>query len=190
MNSVHLKGADELDRVLAMLPEEIGRKVLDRAVLEGARVVAREMKMRAPVGEKAHESVSKKGRLKAVLTVRKPGFLKRNVRARMARPREYGAIARLIGHNRFVTAAIAGVSSRAFYARFVEWGWVLTSRKGRRIRFIGPKPFLRPAWDATRFRALETVGRTLAAGIEQAAARLAGRYRTGGFSSRGRTFLR
>lgn len=178
MNSVWLKGADELDRTLAMLPVEIGRKVLDRALLEGARVVSREMKLRAPVGELEDTPE------------RPPGFLRKNVRARMARPSEYGAIARLIGHNRFVTAALAGVSAKAFYARFIEWGFILTSRKGKRIRFIGPKPFLRPAWESTKMRALETIGRSLAAGIEQAAIRLAGRYSTSGFSRRGRMFIR
>lgn len=189
MNSVHIKGADELDRALALLPEEIGRKVLNNAVLAGARVVAREMKIRAPVGDKAHENVSRKGKL---LAVRMPGFLKKNVRARMARPSEYGAIARLVGHNRFVTAAVAGVSPRAFYARFVEWGWVLTRKtKGglKRIKFIAPQPFLRPAWDATKFRALEVIGATLARGIDDAARRLAGRYGASGFSRRGRSFI-
>lgn len=190
MNSVHLKGADELDKALAMLPEEIGRRVLNRAVLAGARVVAKEMKIRAPVGDKAHETVNRKGK---TIAVRMPGYLKKNVRARMALPREYGAIARLLGHNRFVVAAVAGVSSKAFYARFIEWGWMLTrkTRTGKkRLRFVGPQPFLRPAWDAVKMRALETIGVTLAQGIDEAARRLAGRYATSGFSRRGRSFIK
>lgn len=190
MAVVKIQGADELDRVLRLLPEEIARRVAERAVLAGARVVRDEMKLRAPVGDKAHESVGRKGKLRGVFTVRMPGYLKKNVRARLARPREYGAIARLLGHNRFVVAALAGVSAKAFYARFIEWGWMLTSRKGRRIRFIGPQPFLRPAWEASKHRALETIARTLAAGIEDAARRLAGPYARSGFSRRGRSFIR
>lgn len=173
----YIDGAAELDQVLRLLPEEIARKVLDKAVLEGARVVAREMKIRAPMG-KVDDAND-----------RPPGFLRRNVRARLARPREYGSIAVLVGHANFVTAAIAGVSAKAFYARFVEWGFTLTSHKGLPVRFIGPRPFLRPAWDSTRAAALKTVIGALAKGIEDAAVRLAGPYRSSGFSRRGRTFI-
>jgi hypothetical protein len=173
MNNANLQGFDELDSLLRMMPEEIGRRVLNKAVLDGARVVAKEMRIRAPVGDDADEGGSKG---------RKPGFLRRNIRARMARPSEYG-------DNRFVTAALAGVSSKAWYAKLIEYGWVFTSSKGKGVRFIGPRPFLRPAWDSTKAAALATVSRSLAIGIEQAAIRLAGRYRTSGFSRRGRTFI-
>jgi head-tail adaptor len=54
---VYLKVAGELEAMLRQLPPEIARKVVDRAVLEGTRVIAREMKMLAPVDGKAHESV-------------------------------------------------------------------------------------------------------------------------------------
>jgi head-tail adaptor len=53
MNSAHVGVADEIEAMLRQLPPEIARKVGDRAVLAGARVIAREMKMRAPVGKKA-----------------------------------------------------------------------------------------------------------------------------------------
>jgi head-tail adaptor len=52
MSSVHLKITNELEAMLRQLPPEIARKVGERAVLAGARVIAREMKLRAPVGEK------------------------------------------------------------------------------------------------------------------------------------------
>jgi hypothetical protein len=56
MNSVYLQVAGEFEALLRQLPPEIARKLGDRAVLESARMIAREMKMRAPVGEKVHES--------------------------------------------------------------------------------------------------------------------------------------
>lgn len=178
LNTVNIQGADEIDAVLKLLPEEIARKVLNNALLAGARVTAAEMRSRCPVDAEVRTGAK-----------HPPGYGKKQIRARLARPSEYGKIAQQMGNNKFAAAAVAGPGKRAFYLRFIEWGWMLTIRK-KRIRFIGPRPFLRPSWDSTRSAALDAIGKKSAEGIEKAAHKLAGQYRTSGLSKRGRTFIK
>jgi HK97 gp10 family phage protein len=192
---VTIDGARELDRVLQMLPEEIARKVVNNSLRAGARVVAEEMKARCPIGAEAHVYRHKKKRMfTGKVTVRPAGFGKKQIRARLAQPSEYGAIGSIVGDSNISAAAVAGVGSKAFYLKFLEWGWILTSHGGgrssrKRIKHISPRPFLRPAWETTKMAALEKIGRNLGSGIEKAAERLAGSYANSGFSKRGRTFI-
>jgi HK97 gp10 family phage protein len=180
---VGLEGAAELDKLLQALPEEIARNVARQAMLAGARVVAAEMKARCPVN--AEVATNQK---------HPPGYGRKQIRARIATNRDTGQIGQIIG-GRFSIAAWAGVGSKGWYLKFPEWGWMLTGHgKGRharqKIRHIPPKPFLRPAWESSKMKALDAIGRALGAGIEKAAARLAGPYAKSGFSKRGRTLIR
>jgi HK97 gp10 family phage protein len=192
---VAIDGAADLDRLLAMLPAEIARKNVDAALYAGARVVAVAMKSTCPAGAEAHVyRHRKKGMFTGAESMRPAGFGKSQIRARKARPGEYGEIGAIVGDANISAAAVAGVGSKAFYLKFVEWGWVLTSHgKGRaarrRIKHVPPRPFLRPAWEMSKMAALNVIGRTLGAGIEKSAARLAGPYIKSGFSARTRTFI-
>lgn len=212
---VYLEGASELDKVLQMLPEEIARKDVNAALYAGAAIVAAAMKSSCPVGAESHiyratsakgwQSVfsKKKSRMvhrsarsgkTGVEIERQPGYGKKQIRPRLARPSEFKKIAEIVGDSNISAAAVAGVGSKAFYLKFIEWGWILTShgksRSGRRrIKHIPPRPFLRPAWEMSKMSALNIIGQTLGRAIEKSAERLSGAYRSSGFSSRGRTFI-
>lgn len=193
MADVFLEGASELDAVLKMLPEEIARKVVNEALLQGAKVTAAEMKARCPVGAEAHVYNFRSKLLGGLVRKRKAGYGRSQIRGRLAQKKEMGKIAEIVGDPRVSAAALAGVGSRAFYLKFIEFGWMLTShgKRGRRgVKHIPAKPFLRPAWQTSKDKALYVIGQTLGKGIETAALKLAGPYSQSGFSKRGRMFMK
>jgi len=189
-NLVSIEGASELDKLLQMLPDEIAKKVVSNSLRAGARVVSSAMKSRCPIGAESHiYKYRKKVKPTGKEFNREPGFGKRQIRARLARNSELGEIAAIVGDSGISAAALAGVGPKAFYLRFLEYGWVLTSHAGRKIRHVAARPFLRPSWESTQMAALNMIGSKLGAGIEDAAARLAGPYAKSGFSSRNRFFI-
>lgn len=88
-----VNGAAELDRVLKLLPKQIGAKVLQGAVMAGAKPIQEEAQRLAP---------------------RATGKLAANIIR--ARPRRERGRARRVG------AVLIGPSTRAFYGLFLEFG--------------------------------------------------------------------
>lgn len=192
----YLQGAAELDQVLAGLPHEIAKTVAEKAVLAAARVVAADMQSRTPIGAVKHfYKHRKKGKFTGDLSIRKPGFARAHIKARLLYGRNLALAQEVFPGGAFPVAA-AGATKEAFYLRFIEYGWNLTrgrrGAKGRKIlKHIPAHPFLRPAWEGSKHAALDAMGKVLAAGVEKAAERLATRsYAQSGFSVRGRSLLR
>lgn len=168
-----LEGVPELLAVLHQLPNEIERRVVRDALMAGARIIAARMRAGCPVGGIIDKD-------------KHPGFTKSHIRARMATARQVGQIAGISGRARRQFAlssqgksiqwALAGVTGAAYWAKFVEYGWILTTHKPghRQVKHISAKPFLRPAFEATRAQAQAAISERLALGVQDAARRLAG----------------
>lgn len=112
------------------------------AAQAGAQVFYEEVKQRVPVSAKAHSTKGKKQTFT-------PGTLRRAV---------YQAFADKESGDGKASYRISWNKSHAFYGRFVEFG---TSR-------MAAKPFLRPAYDAARAKALQAVQERMAAEVRKA----------------------
>lgn len=140
---VEVKGLKELDEFLKQLPEQIQRRALQQATLAGARVIRDSAAGRAPMRYfppgpmKAYKSSSK---------YRLPGFLRASVKVWRLKKDAKGTVSYAVG-----------ARGLAFYGRFVEFG----------TRFVGARPFLRPALDAMHLWAIEAVAAVLRQKIEK-----------------------
>ena len=112
------------------------------AAQAGAEVFYQEVKQRVPVSAKAHSTKGKKQTFT-------PGTLRKAI---------YQAFADKESGDGKASYRISWNKSHAFYGRFVEFG---TSR-------MAAKPFLRPAYDAARAKALQAVQERMAAEVRKA----------------------
>lgn len=148
---VRLDGAKELQNALRELPKRVGKAAVKRALLKAGKPIAQQAKALAPIGT---------GRLKR--TIRISTTLSR----RQRRTRAKGADATE------TTVYIGAGPSR--HAHLVEFGsGERTTGTGKSTGAMPAHPFLRPAWDAGKGRALADFGRLLWIEIEKAAKRLA-----------------
>ena len=110
------------------------------AAQSGAQVFYDEVKQRVPMSAKPHKSGKK---------TYNPGTLRRAV---------YQAFADRESGDGRAMYRVSWNKTHAFYGRFVEFG---TSK-------MAAKPFLRPAYDAARARALQAVQERMAAEVKKA----------------------
>jgi len=135
--------AEEIVMNLEKLEEKIQKKLVRKAMRAGAKVLLEEAKARVPV---------KTGNLKKSLGI--------NSRTKK------GNIVMYISPREGKSAKYDG-----FYGRFVELGHILRERcKGKRgkiIKHISPKPFLRPAFEAKGEEAVRVFTKTLKEEVEK-----------------------
>lgn len=110
------------------------------AAQAGAQVFYDEVKQRVPVSAKSHKSGKK---------TYSPGTLRKAI---------YQAFADKESGDGKAVYRLSWNKTHAFYGRFVEFG---TSK-------MAAKPFLRPAYDAARARALQAVQERMAAEVKKA----------------------
>lgn len=148
--TVEIKGLRELQVALRQLPQKLERRVLNSALGFGGRLIANEAKARAPVDT---------------------GNVRRNIRARSARPMDGHTATVIVGVRRLTKRQIARLRARSsrqssisdpWYWRHLEFG---TSK-------MAPRPFLRPAFEAKKVEAAYTIKDALARRIEKEAEKL------------------
>ncbi len=141
--SVQVTGLKELNDALAHLPQNIGRNVLRGATSAGAAVIRKEARMRAPVytGDvaKGHPP---------------PGTLKRAIYQKQIRE-----LSGVLRQTFYVSVRRGGLrkdakgrSLDAYYWHMVEFG---TAK-------MAARPFVRPAFEATKLAAVEAIRRYMA----------------------------
>jgi len=149
--SAELSGLAELDRALDELPDRVARRTLFRAVNDGAEIIRRRCIELAPYGAKTADSTSPlhlKDAIIKQMRVRGQGVKGASVQCRIGLDTKKG--------------------ESVFYGRFIEFGWTHTGGKA-----IPAHPFMRPAFDETKGRALQEIILALAIGVESAARSLA-----------------
>lgn len=156
MSDLHIHGGAELDRLLQTLPVKLERNIMRAALANGARVIMREAKALAPVGQPSNTNAQEYGGY--------PGALRDSVRVSTGVTRKGEAFASVKAGGRTKKGA------DVFYAHIVEFGarrHIIRPRPGKKLniggQFIGgtvehpgvrPQPFMRPALDAKLSEAL------------------------------------
>lgn len=149
-----IAGIPELKEALDKLPKAISGRALDNAVRKATNVITDEIRARAPMRtDPTPKRLSDKSDKR-----RKPGYLKKKVgtqRINVTYTSAYYTAG--MRHNAFT-----GKARGAFYAYFVEYG----------TKHMAAKPFIRPAYDAKKTEALNTLLTELDANIVREARRL------------------
>jgi HK97 gp10 family phage protein len=163
-SEVQVHGLRELREALVRkIPAEMQGKVLQQALSAGATVISREAKSRAPEDT---------GRLKKAI------YSARNKRAATKTFEE-----RVVAVRRGKKYQKSGRD--AFYWKFVEFGHRTGAGRGQYLKktdgrnshgravnatgFVPPKPFMRPAFEAGKHKAVEAIRTRLGKAIEKAA---------------------
>lgn len=161
---MELHGAKELEAALRELPKQIAKNTLSRALKKIAAPIAADAKSRAPWAPH-----SQKDRRKSDIHLKQMVDVTTTLSRRQRRGRiKKDTVEAFIG---------AKASKYAPHAVLVEFGsgprW---SKKTHAYRGVMPaKPFLRPAWEAGKDRALRELTTILRQEIEATARRLAKR---------------
>ncbi len=150
MTQTHIKGGRELDQLLQTLPVKLERNVLRAALVAGARVIAKEAKANAPVGQPSNVNAQLYGGY--------PGALRDSVRVTSGTTKAGQVYASVKAGGRTKKGA------DVFYAHIVEMGArrhriAPRAKKALEIggQFVGgavdhpgarPQPFMRPAADS------------------------------------------
>lgn len=144
---IEMQGLRELEKALLDLPKRLERRVLNSALMSGARLMVRDAKQRVPVAT---------------------GELRRNIRARPDRPRDGHTATVIVGVRKLSKAQLFKLrkkrinTSDPFYWRFVEFG---TSR-------MAARPFLRPAFESQKVGAVAVIKDALRERIDKEAQKL------------------
>jgi HK97 gp10 family phage protein len=148
VSNIRVTGLQDLRQAMLQLPRRLDRRVLNAALMAGAREVVSDAQSRAPI-------------LRTPDPRRMPGTVRRNIRARPVRPTPGNTASVIIGVRQLSRQSIIAFKTQQFargkrgrstdnpndpfYWRFLEFG---TSK-------MAARPFLRPAFAARRIQALE-----------------------------------
>jgi HK97 gp10 family phage protein len=151
-----IRGVTEIQRAFDTLGRKLGRKVIRQEVRKGVKVLADEVKARAPVYKpKSGPAGRSRSTGRFTRSGRRDvdvGALKRDVRVRARPKKKRGVIAFDV-----VTGKGTKKTRGAYYAGMVEYG---TSK-------MRAQPFIRPAFDANKDRIARMVQAGIRAGIDR-----------------------
>jgi HK97 gp10 family phage protein len=154
-----IAGADELQKVLRAMPDQISEKVQVAALRKGGKIIADQAKQNAPVDE---------GDLRDAIAVRKT-------------PKK------LQSRHGLGLLVVSVKVPPGNHAHLVEFG--TGPRRQKNGRFTGQmpaQPFMRPAVDAKSQEAINAIGKELGLQIEKAAEKLAGSFKGSGLAKKRR----
>lgn len=148
---MQVQGLEDVVGRLKALPLELAKRAFLRAGRRAARLLQEDMQARAPI---------------------RTGFLRRSIRFSVKfKPQDNKATLRIR----------VGPSSKAFYARFIERGYLATGRRRRGekrhalvragktgARHIAARPFARPTFDLRREDAVRVFASVLREELEKA----------------------
>lgn len=163
---VSVSGLRELDRALGLLPKATARNVLKRTLDKAAQPIVEAAKAEVPVKSGAlRDSIKASPRVKNQVgrseysAAMRAGLGKSAARAALIAARRANK-----GQGSFAEVFVGPARGKGVvrYAHLIEFG---SAR-------LPPRPFMRPAWDANRMRALEIIKAELGAEIIKAARRL------------------
>lgn len=163
--TVHVEGLKELDAALGQLAKEFSpryaKTAMTRTLMKAGKPIQERAQALAPARDPG--APVKTYRRGGVEAVRRPGTLKALVQISTRLTRRQARAARRAGKD---TAEVY-IGTRDRIASLEEFG---TARSKA-------QPFLRPAWENGKMRALQTIAAELGAEIKAAAARAAKRTR-------------
>lgn len=141
-NVVSVWGIEEIDNLLKQLPKQYSKTLIRNTMADvGKKTVLKDMIRLAPVAKEEWTRQKYESRKHA------PGNLKRSLGI-IREPKYYGV---LVG----IRSQLAKFRKRTsiadgWYAHMVEYGHWRTDSKGKKLYFVPPQPFLRPAFDMNK----------------------------------------
>jgi len=151
VEKVKIHGLDEVRRALKRLPKEVAKKELLKSLTPGAALIRKAARSNVPTGK---ESFSRK--LRGKDWEHKPGQLRKSIVVRNEKKKFLVNTAmKRVG----VLVDKKDVNRGAWYWRFVEFG---TSK-------MQAQPFLAPAYEANKYKAVELIKQKLLLGVERQA---------------------
>lgn len=163
--SISIDGLADLDRALAELPKATARNVLVRSLKAAAQPMKEEAASRAPVMTGGLRS-------SIIITERKPRNYDAGKIAYSQTLSNFGTKSEAVAAMRAARAANPNSFAEIFMGpvrsevgRFQEFG----------TQHSAPRPFMRPAWDNNKEKAVDIFKAQLSTEIERAARRLAKR---------------
>jgi HK97 gp10 family phage protein len=159
---IKVRGLKELDRALSELPRRVAKKHLSGAVRKGAQLIAKDAKRRAPVSDAAFDFA----RMDSGKLQRNVIYFKRRARS-TTNTVSYGVSVRSKGifigsDGNWHSKGAKEDPKNAYYWTFVEFG----------TRHQSARPFLRPAYEANKKRAVGVIARELGKRIQAEARKL------------------
>jgi len=172
--TLKVEGFKELETALKELPKATARNCIRRALVQAAAPIVASAKANAPARPGS-------GRLREAIFLTKPRFTKGDAgKAAYAEALRSGkskgeareallsanVAAAAEGGGDDITSGVAKIAidyTKAHYAHFVEFGTVKASAK----------PFMRPAWEQGKLKALESIKSVLKDEIDKAVKRIA-----------------
>lgn len=156
--TIHIDGLEGIEQKLRELPDKVERKHVRAAVSAGSGIVRDEMRERAPV----YLEVDHAGRPKPVAAGHPPpGTLKRSVYRKFVEQHN-GRTKYVVGvrhGKKMQSVGKRGTNLDAFYFFMVEFGTV----------HMPKEPFMRPAFDAKKYEALDAMVKRLQQGVSEEA---------------------
>lgn len=162
--TVKVEGLKELEEGLSELPKATGKNTIRRALTNAAQTMAQEATTLVP---------RRSGKLQESIQVGKVKFSSGSAgKAAFAAAMAAGATRKEaaqaaheanIGSQEDITSGLVVFGPTRFYGAFQEFGTIHNP----------PHPFMRPAWDAGKATAAQTIRDELKSEIEKAAARIA-----------------
>ena len=162
--TVSVSGLKELDQALGELPKATARNVLKRTLAKAAEPIVAEAKQHAPVATgRLRDSIIASTRLKnKVGNAEYSAAMRAGLGQEAARSALRQARRDAKGLGSFAELFVGPSTGTTPYAHIVEFGSVKTS----------PQPYMRPAWDMTRTKALDIIKAELGNEIIKAARRV------------------
>lgn len=147
--SMKVTGFEALDRELAKLPLKIQNKIVKKMVREGAKIVQRDAKQKAP---------RKSGRLKSAIIVR----------AKTRRELRPNTVAAKV----MIRTKATKRGKIAPHAHLIEYGHQQVvggklGSGGKVVGFVAARPFMRPAFDNNKQKIVNTMRRIFGRGIRE-----------------------
>lgn len=169
-DEIEVSGLSELrDTLRNKLPQALQGKALQRALAKAAKPIVDDAKARAPTRKPY-------GFVGPMRTGEKspPGNLRKSIYSGRSRSSTKTAESRII--------SVRSRRNQAWYWKFIEFGRGVVTREkgslgtpgkgffGKVVKAFAARPFLRPAFEANKYRALDIFKKSLAPEIEKVAA--------------------
>lgn len=163
--SMKVEGLAALEQALRQLPDKIAKNALRGAVYSGAKIIRDEARIMAP---RYSGRVSKNHPPPGTL---KRSIITKHIPEQSGRERQTFFVTVRSGKRYRNQGKKGNLSQDAFYWRWVEFGHRVAppnSRKNGRLRrasqptgqsviYVPARPFMRPAFEARKYRAVETI---------------------------------
>lgn len=182
--TVEVQGLKELEAALNELPEKTARKVLTSAVRDGAELIRAQAALRAPhdpsvtFGKPSWRKMFLKDGIKKSISIKSLGVAGAIVRAKIGLDKKHAFFGRYIEKG-WVPAGRMHIAPRATkHLRKItgDLSAIAMTRRNSRAKDavatttkVKAQPFMRPAFEAMKMKALELVKTRLRAGIDRIA---------------------